>query len=329
MDDRIVRFIADLRAAGVRISMAESQDAARGLTHLDSLDRETFRAALQTTLVKDHADDPIFDKLFPLHFCDAPKFLSPERALSPDQQKILKEALQVMPVDSSRLLQQLASGRSPMRGELRDYAQQVKETPLKLLLGSPRIPRGLRRQLSRAIQLDPQIAQLSKLLAARGMNAAGVRKVQHMIGANQESMASMAGQFMDEADAPPLEALLKKEPSLIDLDQLAFNLLSVAEAHVLRQEVRRLGRKLRTRAALRQKKGAGKKLDAKTTLRASLRTGGIPFRLHFRKKHLKPKFVLFCDVSGSMGPAAEFMLRLMYLDFGQRVAPKRRSLGWT
>ena len=80
----------------------------------------------------------------------------------------------------------------------------------------------------------------------------------------------------------------------------------------LRQAVRRLGRKLRSRAALRQKKGAGKTLDAKTTLGANLRAGVVSFCLHFKKKHLKPKFVLICDVSTSMRPAAEFMLRVMY-----------------
>jgi uncharacterized protein with von Willebrand factor type A (vWA) domain len=63
---------------------------------------------------------------------------------------------------------------------------------------------------------------------------------------------------------------------------------------------------------LRQKKGDGKTLDVKTTLRSNLRTGGVPFDLHFKKRHLKPKFALICDISTSMRPVAEFMLRLMY-----------------
>ena len=59
----------------------------------------------------------------------------------------------------------------------------------------------------------------------------------------------------------------------------AIHGLSAAEAQELRRLVGRLAARLRTRAALRQKKGDGKTLDAKTTLRANLRTGGVPFHL--------------------------------------------------
>ena len=49
MDERIVQFIAGLRAAGVRVSLAESQDAFRAVGHLGVTDREAFRTALRTT----------------------------------------------------------------------------------------------------------------------------------------------------------------------------------------------------------------------------------------------------------------------------------------
>jgi uncharacterized protein with von Willebrand factor type A (vWA) domain len=311
MDDHLVRFIADLRAAGVRISLAESQDAARALAQLDTLDRETFRAALQTTLIKEHTDEPIFDKLFPLYFAATPTFLSPEQALSPDQQQMLEEALRAMVEDSSRLLQQLASGQSPTYQELSRYAQQAKRNPILGLLPRAVLAREMLRQMGMA-QLDAQVAQLSQQLAAQGMGLAGVQGVQGLIGANQAALTELAGQFVQQAATRQLPALFREALDTTDLMLRSFDALSEAEAHALRQEVKRLGRKLRSRAALRQKKGAGKTLDAKTTLRANLRTGGIPFHLHFKKKHLKPKFVLICDVSTSMRPAAEFMLRLMY-----------------
>jgi uncharacterized protein with von Willebrand factor type A (vWA) domain len=40
--------------------------------------------------------------------------------------------------------------------------------------------------------------------------------------------------------------------------------------------------------------------------------GGVPFEMRFKKRVLKPKFALICDISTSMRPVAEFMLRLMY-----------------
>jgi uncharacterized protein with von Willebrand factor type A (vWA) domain len=97
-----------------------------------------------------------------------------------------------------------------------------------------------------------------------------------------------------------------------DLMQRPFSDLSQAEARELRKLVSRLAARLRTRAALRQKKGDGHTLDAKTTLRSNLQHGGVPFDMHWKKRHVKPKFALICDVSTSMRPVAEFMLRLMY-----------------
>jgi uncharacterized protein with von Willebrand factor type A (vWA) domain len=88
--------------------------------------------------------------------------------------------------------------------------------------------------------------------------------------------------------------------------------LTEDEANLLRQEVRRLVTQLRSRAALRQKRGKAGRFDAKGTIRASQRYGGVPFEVKYRRKKLKPSLVLICDVSTSMRPVAEFMLRLIY-----------------
>jgi hypothetical protein len=317
MEDRLVKFIADLRSAGVRVSLAESQDAARAVTQLDTLDPETFCAALRTTLIKEHSDDRIFDKLFPLYFrASSPPFLSPARALSPDQREMMEVALQALAGDSSRLLRLLASGLSPTLGELSRYAEEARNAPLGVLASPPRLTQAVLRRVGVA-KLDEQIDQLSQQLVDLGMSPAGLEDVRSLIAANREALAALAEQIVRQAAARELPELFRDELNTAALMLHSFDGLSQAEAHALRQEVRRLGRRLRSRAALRQKKGAGKTLDAKTTLRASLPTGGVPFHLHFRRKHLKPRFVLICDVSTSMRPAADFMLRLMYEMQGQ------------
>ena len=94
--------------------------------------------------------------------------------------------------------------------------------------------------------------------------------------------------------------------------QRSFDSLSETEMDVLREQVRRLAARLRSRAALRQKRGKQGKLDAKSTIRANLRYGGVPLELKLRKKRQKPKLVIFLDVSTSMRPVAEFFLRLLY-----------------
>ena len=68
MEDRIVDFVAGLRGAGVRVSVAESADCLSAVDHTGVRDRETFRRALHITLIKDGSDLPKFERLFPLYF---------------------------------------------------------------------------------------------------------------------------------------------------------------------------------------------------------------------------------------------------------------------
>src|ERR687888_642797 len=68
MDDRIVEFIAALRAQGVRISVAESADALRAISATGIGDKDFFRLAMRATLVKEAHDLPTFEELFPHYF---------------------------------------------------------------------------------------------------------------------------------------------------------------------------------------------------------------------------------------------------------------------
>ncbi|MGH7907884.1 MAG: VWA domain-containing protein [Candidatus Binataceae bacterium] len=75
---RILRLIADLRAAGVRISVAETLDAMRAIAAA-GFDRVRMREALAATLIKDEADRPLFDKTFVRLFGHS-KIAAPNRA---------------------------------------------------------------------------------------------------------------------------------------------------------------------------------------------------------------------------------------------------------
>ena len=97
-----------------------------------------------------------------------------------------------------------------------------------------------------------------------------------------------------------------------DLMNRPFRYLSDAEAAELRKQVQRLAAMLRSRMALRQKRGKTGVLDAKGTIRANQRYGGVPIEIRHKHRHLKPKLALICDVSTSMRHCAEFMLTLLY-----------------
>jgi len=67
----LLGFIVRLREAGVRISVAESLDAAQAAAAA-GLDRIRLREALAATLIKDEADRATFDREFDVYFRAAP-----------------------------------------------------------------------------------------------------------------------------------------------------------------------------------------------------------------------------------------------------------------
>src|SRR5271167_644794 len=78
--DQLVRFIAALRDAGVRISVAESMDAMNAVAAV-GLERSRMHEALAAALIKDEADRALFDESFNRFFASP----SANRGEHPDQ----------------------------------------------------------------------------------------------------------------------------------------------------------------------------------------------------------------------------------------------------
>jgi uncharacterized protein with von Willebrand factor type A (vWA) domain len=70
MKERIINFIKLLRDSNIRISIAESIESCKALRLCDVYDREQFKLTLQTTLIKQVDDLPVFNKIFDLYFTE-------------------------------------------------------------------------------------------------------------------------------------------------------------------------------------------------------------------------------------------------------------------
>ena len=106
-------------------------------------------------------------------------------------------------------------------------------------------------------------------------------------------------------------------PRLIasDVERLASKAFDALEPDELAQ-LYRLMTKLKLAAPLRRTRryehGRGRQVDLRRTLRASLRTGGDPVRLHHRRRRIQPRrLVMLCDISGSMEPYARAYLQFL------------------
>ncbi|MFC3453924.1 vWA domain-containing protein [Amycolatopsis speibonae] len=90
--------------------------------------------------------------------------------------------------------------------------------------------------------------------------------------------------------------------------------LSVAERAHLRELLAKLRPALPLRSSPRRRAARRGTLDPSRTLRAMLAGGGEPVRLAYRRKGTKPRrLVLLIDVSGSMGPYADALLRFAHV----------------
>ena len=312
MDKRVVEFIRGLRAAGVRVSLAESVDAMNAVAALGVADKDVFRASLRATLIKDSDDFAAFDELFPLYFgSGGPPLQSAMEDLSPDERQMLEMALSALSGRLQQLMDWLTSGGGPTKEELEELARRSGADWADSQREARWVTRRMLQQMGFA-HLEEQLRQLQQKLQEMGMSQDAINKLMGVVEANREALAEQAAQQVGRQIAE--QRANRPDDTLhgSDLMNKPFQALTEEEADKLRKEVQRLVTQLRSRAALRRKRGNKGKFDSKGTIRANQRYGGVPMELRFRKKKLKPSLVLICDVSTSMRSVAEFMLRLTY-----------------
>ena len=312
MEQRIIDFIAGLRAAGVRISIAESADAFRAVDLLGAQERDTFRVSLRATLVKEPADVPTFEQLFPLYFgSDAPPpMMSASDELSPDEMDMLAEAIRQFTGRLREMLQRLLNGEQLTQEELEQLGQLVGLQRAD----HPALSQWMAQRMMRALgvpKVRDALGDLWEVLNKLGMDRQTLERLQGLVQSNMDALQEQLERFAGSSIARNMAEEGRPEAGP-DLMNRPFRHLTDAEAEELRKQVRRLAAQLRSRLALRQKRGKTGVLDAKATIRASLRYGGVPLEMRYKQRRLKPKLALICDVSTSMRHCAEFMLTLIY-----------------
>jgi uncharacterized protein with von Willebrand factor type A (vWA) domain len=313
MDKRIVEFIRALRAAGVRISLAESQDAMYGTEAVGVYNRDYFRSTLKTTLVKEAKDQRLFDYYFPLFFGNnTPPMQNIPDNMSPGDQDMLREALQSLAGQMEalrQLLRQLLEGRPFGQEQLDQMGQQSGLNSADEMYQRPWFERRMSRQAGLQ-QLQQMIEELMQQLEQMGMSQEALEQLRKMLDQNAQGLSEQISQYVGASLA---EQMANKEPEpKPDLLDVPFSMLGQEEVDQIRDEIRRLAARLRSRAALRQKHAKAGSPDPRKTMRANMRYAGVPMELKYRTRHVKPCLVLICDVSTSVRYCAEFLLTMVY-----------------
>ena len=312
MDDRIIRFISALRAGGVRVSMAESTDAFKAVEEMGVQEREAFRLSLRATLVKDMNSLPTFDELFPLFFdtADNPSMSDITEDMSPEEAQMLAQLLRMFGDQLREMMEKLLRGEQLSQDQLNQLAQMTGLNRMDDL----KYRDWMAKRMMRAMQFDEvreAMRELMKLMEQLGMTKERLDQIRQLIQANQQAMEEQINQFAGQRIA---ENMSEERPdeAMDNLMDKPFGALSDRDMDKLRKEVQRLANRLRSRVSLRQKRAKSGQLDAKATIRANLKHGGVPVEIKHRDHRVKPKLVVICDISTSMRHCSELMLSLVY-----------------
>ncbi len=318
MESRILQLIAALRASGIRVSLAESAEAFSAVDIMGIQNREEFRLSLRTTLIKDLKDIPTFDKLFPLFFGSGqPPQMggNPSDEMTPAEAQMWAEALSQFVEQLRQQMERLMNGEPLTKSELESLAKMAGLNQADNLDYQNWMTQRMLRALAFP-QVQKAMKELMEQLAQMGMSRERIEQIRGMIQQNLKALQEQIDQFAGQRIAENLSGKPRGE-NIDNLMNRPFEALSDADKQLLQREVQKLAAALRTRIALRQKRAKNGKMDAKATIRASLKYNGVPMEIKFRSRVHKPKIVVICDVSTSMRFCSELMLSFLFALQGQ------------
>lgn len=296
ISNKLFEFIEILRDANIIISADEVISLFNAVTEIDLEEKNIFRQALKTTLVKDYTDIPVFDKCFEEYFSSRERFFD---GMDSDDLTALTDRI------SSQLINDINS-------QLEKYIESLDPAIL--------VERSAEEIMNMFLEDLPESE------SSGGGEGMGIFR----------SKGGATGSYYSkgengEQDRNNIDDILAMIKSLINLKISKRNIgreiknredfllnkfiyqLTSQEIKEMRELVNRFGQKLKNRISLRKKRVRRGGIDIKRTFRTNLQYGGVPFKLFYKTKKIdRPQLVVMVDVSRSVNQYSRFMLLLTY-----------------
>ncbi len=321
MTQVLSNFIKALRAHDLRVSTAETIDAAAALATVGYDNRNLMRVALAQVLAKTIDDkarfDDCFDRFF--HFEDiAVVGNSGTETAEPGDLPPPEMAVGSGTADSP-LVSLLESGdNAALEQQLAAASRQVQLQNIRLftqrgmyirrileIVGIEALEDQL-HVLVRADEHDPRLERLRELRARLLDNVTAVVDRQMLL-------------YTANAWPSLREEILSKTP-LARLEMRDFK--------VMQELVRKLAKRLVALHARRRRVAHRGQLDIRHTIRRNIEYDGLLFDLVWKRVRVeRPKVIAVCDVSGSVAQVARFLLLFLYSM--TEVIPKVRAFAFS
>jgi uncharacterized protein with von Willebrand factor type A (vWA) domain len=348
--DLLTGFVAELRAAGIPVSLTEHLDAAEALTHVPMEDREAIKYTLGASLVKSSSHWRAYETAFEIYF----SLRGPEYRIDEESDD---------PAAGSELETDGMTGSGNRRGQGRGGGgggqegmtpEELADLLYKALLGAndAMVAAVARQAVSRYAGMEAGRPVGGTYYLYRTLRNLDLDQVlDRLVDAARATTSTLNDDSPPEPGAPlatltSLEERLLRDEYQSRIDRLRQEIeneirrrlvadrgsealarslrkplpedIDVMHATrdelvALRKSLQPLSRKLAVRLARKRRHGRKGPLDFRSTMRHSLSTGGVPVDPKFRyPRPSKPEIVVIADISGSVASFARFTLHLVH-----------------
>jgi len=329
MLDLMSGFVVELRNAGLPVSLTENLDAMEAVKHIPIEDRDAFKYALATTLVKNEQHWKAFETVFEVYF----SLRGPEYNVLDEEGEIDEDSLEEWMSQQMRGMGGQGSSedmspeeiaemlfRALMNADEAMMAAMARAAVTQFAGMEPGRPVGGTYYLYRTLRNLDLDGMLDRLMEqAQERSEEDMTSLQERL--EREEFENRIEDLKREIEAEirrrlvadrGVEAMAKtlRKPLPEDVD---FMHASREEMANIRKAIQPLTRKLAARLARKRKDKRKGPLYFRATVRQSLSYGGVPAEPRFRNpRPNKPELVVVADISGSVAAFARFTLHLVY-----------------
>ena len=297
MEKVLTDFVKALRNSNVRVSPAETIDAVSVVDTVGYEDKELLKRTLSIVLPKTPEEKKKFEECFEDFFTDEIK-----KQISVET----NELTDIKDIDSDLAKKLLEGSQGELMLSIADAAEKTEIREIRYFTQRSVFTRRILEKMGVG-KLEDELMQM------------GASREDELPSQLEQELRNQLTNLRERvSDYVQQQFLLHGDVSGEQLREQVFKSMNMAQIdrsylHEVHSLVRKMAKKLANLHSRRKKNFKKGKLDIRKTIRDNWVNQGILFDLSWAYKKVdRPKIYVICDVSGSVGAYARFMLMFLF-----------------